>query len=74
MTETIGVINTLIINSVFEMLEYKPLSFEFKVINQEIAKMLEDFLSSIWVIIEQTITEPNIIEQIMIVTETGAKG
>lgn len=74
MTETIGVINTIIINSVFEMLEYKPYSFKFEVINQEIAKMLEDFLSSIWVIIEQTITEPNIIEQIMIVTETGARG
>lgn len=74
MTETIGVINTLIINSVFEMLEYKPYSLKFEVINQEIAKMLEDFLSSIWVIIEQTITEQNIIEQIMIVTETGARG
>lgn len=78
MTETIGVINTLIINSVFEMLGYKPYSFKFGVINQEIAELLKDFLSSIWVVIEQTITEQNTIEQIMFVVDTkgaeGAKG
>lgn len=78
MTETIGVINTLIINSVFEMPKYTIYKTRFKEINQEIVELLKDFLSSIWVVIEQTITEQNTIEQIMFVVDTkgaeGAKG
>lgn len=68
MTETIEVINTLIINSVFEN------KTRFGVINQEIAELLKDFLSSIWVVIEQTRTEQNTIEQIMFVTAAGSRG